>query len=88
MVSKCIGFDGARVICPFLSGFYGMPFAPLDQEGNGKRMILLLLILIILLFAIAPVWPYSREWGYYPSGGLGTIFVIVIVLMLLGYIHI
>ena len=51
-------------------------------------MLLLLLILIVLLFAIAPVWPYSREWGYYPSGGLGTILVIVIVLVLLGYIHI
>jgi hypothetical protein len=51
-------------------------------------MLFLLLILIILLFVIAPVWPYSRGWGYYPSGGLGTILVIVVLLMLLGYIHI
>jgi hypothetical protein len=51
-------------------------------------MLFLLLIIIIVLLAIAPVWPYSREWGYYPSGGLGTILVIVIVLMLLGYVHI
>jgi len=50
-------------------------------------MLFLLLILIILIFVIAPVWPHSHEWGYYPSGGLGTILVIVIVLMLLGYIH-
>ena len=51
-------------------------------------MLLLLIILIILLFGLAPVWPYSREWGYYPSGGLGTVLLIVIVLMLIGFIHI
>jgi hypothetical protein len=51
-------------------------------------MLVLLLILIILLFAIVPVWPYSRGWGYYPSGGLGTILLIVIILLLLGYIHV
>jgi hypothetical protein len=50
--------------------------------------MLLLLILLILLFAVAPAWPYSREWGYYPSGGLGTVLVILVVLMLLGYIHV
>jgi hypothetical protein len=50
--------------------------------------MLLLLILVILLLAAVPAWPYSREWGYYPSGGLGTILVILIVLMLLGLIHI
>jgi hypothetical protein len=50
--------------------------------------MLLLLILVILIFAMVPAWPYSRGWGYYPSGGLGTILVILIVLMLLGFIHI
>ena len=50
--------------------------------------MLLLLLLVILVLAIAPAWPYSRDWGYYPSGGLGTILVIVVVLMLLGYVHI
>jgi hypothetical protein len=50
--------------------------------------MLLLLILIILILAAVPAWPYSRGWGYYPSGGLGTILVILIVLMLLGFIHI
>jgi hypothetical protein len=49
--------------------------------------MLLLIILIILLFVAVPAWPYSRGWGYYPSGGLGTILVIVILLMLLGYVH-
>jgi hypothetical protein len=51
-------------------------------------MLLLLLLLIILVFAAAPAWPYSRSWGYYPSGGLGTILLIVIVLLLVGAIHI
>lgn len=49
--------------------------------------MLLLLLLLILLFAAAPAWPYSRGWGYYPSGGLGTILLIVVILMLLGYVH-
>jgi hypothetical protein len=49
--------------------------------------MILLLLLVILIFAAVPAWPYSRGWGYYPSGGLGTILVIVLVLMLLGMIH-
>lgn len=49
--------------------------------------MLLLIILIVLLLAAAPTWPYSRGWGYYPSGGLGTILLILIILMLLGYVH-
>ena len=49
--------------------------------------MLLLILLVILILAVAPAWPYSREWGYYPSGGLGTILLIVIMLMLLGMVH-
>jgi hypothetical protein len=48
--------------------------------------MLLLILLIVLLLAAAPAWPYSRGWGYYPSGTLGTILLILIVLMLLGYV--
>lgn len=47
---------------------------------------LLLIILILLLIGAAPSWPYSRNWGYYPSGGVGLILVIVVVLLLLGRI--
>jgi hypothetical protein len=50
-------------------------------------MLILFVILIVLLFAAAPAWPYSRGWGYYPSGTLGTVLVILLVMMLLGYIH-
>jgi hypothetical protein len=49
--------------------------------------MLLIILLVILVFAAAPAWPYSRGWGYYPSGGLGTILLILIVLMLLGAVH-
>jgi hypothetical protein len=45
---------------------------------------ILLVILILLLLGALPTWPYSRSWGYYPSGGLGLIVVIVIVLLLAG----
>jgi hypothetical protein len=43
---------------------------------------LLLVLLIVLLLGTLPTWPYSRSWGYYPSGGLGLVLVILIVLML------
>jgi hypothetical protein len=49
--------------------------------------MLLLILLLILVFAVVPTWPYSRGWGYYPSGGLGTILLILVLLMLLGYVH-
>ena len=48
-------------------------------------MILLLILFLLLVFAL-PTWPYSRGWGYYPSGGLGTILLIVLILVLLGQI--
>jgi hypothetical protein len=49
-------------------------------------MLLLLIILIVLLFATAPTWPYSRSWGYYPSGGLGLVVLILVILLLMGRI--
>jgi hypothetical protein len=39
-------------------------------------------LLILLLLGALPTWPYSRSWGYYPSGGLGLVLIILIVLML------
>lgn len=45
---------------------------------------ILLVLLILLLLGALPTWPYSRAWGYYPSGGLGLIVVIVLVLLLAG----
>jgi hypothetical protein len=49
-------------------------------------MLLLIILLVILLFASVPAWPYSRGWGYYPSGGLGLIVLVLVVLALMGRI--
>ncbi|HVJ53301.1 MAG TPA: DUF3309 family protein [Aliidongia sp.] len=48
--------------------------------------LILLIILIILLVGALPSWPYSAGWGYYPSGGLGLVLLILIVLAVVGYI--
>jgi len=45
---------------------------------------IVLLILVLLLIGALPTWPYSRSWGYYPSGGLGLIVLILIVLAISG----
>lgn len=47
---------------------------------------ILLIVLILLLIGAIPAWPHSRDWGYYPSGGLGLVVVVVIVLVLMGRI--
>ena len=50
--------------------------------------LILLIVLILLLLGGLPAWPYSRSWGYGPSGILGLILVVIIILVLLGHIHI
>lgn len=45
-------------------------------------MNILLILLILLLVGALPTWPYSAEWGYYPSGGLGLLLLILIILTL------
>ena len=47
-------------------------------------MLILLIVLLLLTFGAIPSWPYSRGWGYYPSGGLGLILLIVVILALTG----
>jgi hypothetical protein len=44
---------------------------------------ILMVILVLMLLGALPTWPYSRGWGYYPSGGLGLVLVVLIVLMLM-----
>jgi hypothetical protein len=48
--------------------------------------LILLIVIVLLLVGAVPSWPYSRGWGYGPSGGLGLVLVIVIVLLLMGRI--
>jgi len=47
---------------------------------------ILLIILVLLLVGALPTWPYSSGWGYYPSGGLGLVVVVLLVLVLMGRI--
>ena len=47
---------------------------------------ILLIFLILLLVGALPTWPHSRQWGYYPSGGLGLVAAILLILLLLGRI--
>ena len=44
----------------------------------------LVVVLVLMLLGALPRWPHSREWGYYPSGGLGLVLVILVILLLLG----
>jgi hypothetical protein len=45
---------------------------------------ILIVILVLALVGALPSWPYSRGWGYYPSGGLGLIALILVILLLMG----
>ena len=57
------------------------------SQGNGVRIVMrtiLLIVLILLLIGLIPAWPYSTAWGYYPSGGVGIILLIVVLLALTG----
>ena len=47
---------------------------------------ILLIVLILILIGALPTWPHSRSWGYYPSGGVGLIVVILVVLLVMGRI--
>lgn len=47
---------------------------------------LILLILLLVLLGALPTWPYSRSWGYYPSGGVGLALIIILLCVVFGYI--
>ena len=57
----------------------GTPLAPLRRMGT-----ILLVILVLMLLGAVPAWPHSRSWGYGPSGGLGLVVVILLLLVLTG----
>lgn len=48
--------------------------------------LILLIILIVILLGVLPTWPYSSGWGYYPSGGIGLLVLILVVLWVSGYV--
>jgi hypothetical protein len=53
---------------------------------SSTARIVLIVVLIILLIGLLPTWPYSSGFGYYPSGGLGLVLLIIIILLVLGKI--
>jgi uncharacterized protein DUF3309 len=58
----------------------------IGQTKKQNMGTILLIIVILLLIGALPAWPYSSGWGYYPMGGLGLVFIILLVLVLLGRI--
>jgi hypothetical protein len=70
--------------------YTGLPDEPAGFFTTTPRRfamgLILIIILILLLLGAFPAWPYSRGWGYYPSGGLGLLLLIVLILVLLKYI--
>jgi hypothetical protein len=46
--------------------------------------LLLIILLVILLIGAFPVWPYSAGWGYYPTGGLGLLLIIILIVLFVG----
>jgi hypothetical protein len=53
-------------------------------KGGTVVSLLLIILLVVLLIGAIPAWPYSRGWGYYPSGGVGLLLLILIILLLTG----
>jgi Protein of unknown function (DUF3309) len=54
-----------------------------ETTKKGIMRLILLIILILLVIGALPTWPYSTGWGYYPSGGLGLLLLIVLLIILL-----
>jgi uncharacterized protein DUF3309 len=63
----------------------GMPVAFLpcvETKGASVMGLILLLIVVLLLVGSVPQWPYSREWGYGPSGAMGFVLLLLVILLL------
>ena len=56
----------------------------LAPQARIEMRTILLIILVVLILGALPTWPYSSGWGYYPSGGLGLILLILLILAVLG----
>lgn len=54
--------------------------------GNLAMLTILVVILLLVALGALPTWPHSRSWGYYPSGGLGLVVLVLVILLLLGRI--
>jgi hypothetical protein len=76
--------ESFRVLTPLADACVAAKF--FDKEVDMTAGTILLILLILLLVGALPAWPHSRSWGYYPSGGLGFLVLILVVLLLLGVI--
>jgi hypothetical protein len=71
----------------FLAQLMLLQYLVTVQRERRKVMgTILIVILILMLVGVLPTWPHSRNWGYYPSGGLGLVLLILLILLLLGRI--
>jgi len=63
----------------------GSPLRASRINGEEGGMVTVLVVLLVLmLFGALPVWPYSAQWSYYPSGGLGLLVLILLIVLLAG----
>jgi len=58
----------------------------MDCSSDEQLTTVLLVILVLMVIGSIPAWPHSRGWGYYPSGGVGLLVLILIILLLTGRI--
>jgi len=57
----------------------------INNEGAAVSLgTILLIVLVLLLLGALPAWPYSTGWGYYPSGGLGLLLIVLVILVVTG----
>src|SRR6476469_9790804 len=70
--------SGITQACEIASGI-----ANASGKENNMLGTILLLVLILLLLGAVPAWPYNRQWGYAPSGGIGLVLMVVLILVLL-----
>jgi len=62
------------------------PRLPSTNESKLMLGTVLVILLVLMLLGALPRWPHSRDWGYYPSGGVGLVLGILVILLLLGRI--